>query len=168
MKKIKKILEENKVLFVLGIILIVCLIVVITVSLTYFYGASDNVYGNRLEETKKVPLNDKLLKDIKEELILNESVKEVNTTLKGKIVYINIDFVDAVEMDSAKEIAESTLELFNEDELSVYDVEFTIRSLSTQDFVGYTLMGARNSNGTGTIVWNNYNIENDIEDEEVE
>ena len=46
------------------------------VSLTYFYGSSDSVYGNRLEETKKVPLNDKLFVDIKNELKENELVKK--------------------------------------------------------------------------------------------
>lgn len=167
MNKIKKVWNENRVLLVLGIILIICLIVVSVVSLTYFYGASDSVYGDRLEGTEKVPLNDKLFEDIENELKLNESVKEVSTHLKGKIVYINITFVEATEMDSAKSIAASVIPLFNDDELMVYDIEFTISSISTPDFVGYTLMGARNANGIGEIVWNNYNIETD-EDEEVE
>jgi len=165
MKKIKKVWDENRVLLVLGIILIICLIVVTVVSLTYFYGSSDSVYGNRLDEIEKLPLNDKLFDDIKNELKQNEIVKNVNITTKGKIVYINIDFVDATEMEVAKGITEGTIALFNEDELSVYDIEFTIASLSTPDFVGYTLMGARNANGIGEVVWNNYNI---VEDEEVE
>ena len=166
MNKIKKVWNENRVLLVLGIILIICLVVVSIVSLTYFYGSSDSVYGNRLEESEKTPLNSKLFEDIKSELKQNESVKEVSTTLKGNILYINITFNDATEMDSAKEIATSALTLFNDDELAVYDIEFTISSLSTPDFVGYTLMGARNANGIGEVVWNNYNIESS--DEEVE
>ena len=166
MNKIKKVWEENRVLLVLGIILIICIVVVTVVSLTYFYGSSDSVYGNRLEETKKVPLNDKLFVDIKNELKANELVKNVNTLQKGKIVYINIEFNDATLMDDAKEIAESAIELFNEDELNVYDIEFTISSLSTPEFVGYTLMGARNANGIGEVIWNNYNIEVEEEEEE--
>ena len=166
MKKIQKILNENRVLLVLGIILIICLIIVAVVSLTYFYGSSDTVYGNRLDDIKNMPLNSKLFKDVEEELKQNESVKKVSTTTKGKIVYINIDFVDATEMEDAKVVAESVLALFNDDELAIYDIEFTISSLSTADFVGYTLMGARNANGIGEIVWNNYNLE--VEDEEVE
>lgn len=164
MNKVKKVWEENRVLLVLGIILIICLVVVSVVSLTYFYGSSDSVYGDRLEETEKVPLNNKLFDDIKNELKLNESVKKVSTISKGKIIYINIEFVDATNMDDAKKIASSSLELFNDDELNVYDIEFTISSLSTNEFVGYTLMGARNANGIGEIIWNNYNIE--VEEEE--
>lgn len=166
MNKIKKVWEENRVLLVLAIILIICLIIVSVVALTYFYGTSDSVYGDRLEETEKLPLNDKLFDDIESELKLNENVKKVSTLLKGKIVYINIDFVEATLMDDAKSVASSVIELFNEDELSLYDIEFTISSLSTNDFVGYTLMGARNANGVGEIIWNNYNIEVEEEEEE--
>lgn len=159
MKKIKKVWEENKVLLVLAIILVICLVVFAAVAITYFYGSSDNVYGNRLDITEEVPLNSKLLKDIKSELESNEIVKEAEATLKGKIVYVNILYVDATKMEDAKKIAESVIELFNEDELLVYDVQFTINTLSTSDFVGYTLMGARNASGSGSIIWNNYNIE---------
>jgi len=167
MSKIKRILNENRVLLVLGIILILCLVIVSVVALTYFYGSSDSVYGNRLEDAEKMPLNNKLFEDIESELKENESVKKVSTLLKGKIVYISIEFESETKMDTAKGIASSVLPLFNDDELEIYDVEFTISSLSTKEFVGYTLMGARNSNGLGEIVWNNYNIEIE-EDEEVE
>ena len=61
MKKIKKVWEENRVLMVLAIILVICLIIFAGVAITYFYGSSDNVYGNRLDITKEVPLNSKLL-----------------------------------------------------------------------------------------------------------
>ena len=167
MSKIKRVLNENRVLLVLGIILILCLVIVSVVALTYFYGSSDTVYGNRLEDTEKLPLNEKLFKDIESKLKENDSVKKVNVSLKGKIVYINIEFEIATEMESAKGIAASALTLFNDDELAIYDVSFTISCLSTKEVVGYTLMGARNANGLGEIVWNNYNIEIE-EDEEVE
>lgn len=158
MKKIKRVWKENRVLLVLAIILVICLVIFGVVAITYFYGSSDNVYGNRLDITKEVPLNSKLLDDIKEKLTSNEKVDNVSVSLKGKILYINIRFVDATKMDDAKKISESIIELFNEDELNVYDIQFTIESLSTSDFVGYTLMGARNSSGSGNIIWNNYNI----------
>lgn len=167
MEKIKRVLNENRVLIVLGIILILCLVIVSVVALTYFYGSSDTVYGNRLEDAEKLPLNDKLFKDIESKLKENDSVKKVSINLKGKIVYIDIEFELATEMESAKGIAASVLPLFNDDELAIYDISFTISSLSTKDVLGYTLMGARNANGFGEIVWNNYNISNG-EDEEVE
>jgi len=166
MKRIRKVWEENRVLLVLGIILIICIVVVAIVSLTYFYGSSDSVYGKRLEVTKETPLNKKLFRDIESELEKDELVKEVLITQKGKIVYITINYLEKTEMAKAKEIASSAINLFNDDELAVYDIEFTISSPKKDEFIGYTLMGARNANGIGDIVWNNYNIE--TEDEEVE
>lgn len=160
MKKIKKVWEENRVLMVLAIILVVCLIVFAVVAITYFYGSSDNVYGNRLDITKEVPLSDKLLKDIQNELESKESVNSAEATLKGKIVYVNIDFVDSIKIDDAKKVAEEAIALFNEDELGVYDIQFTISALSTGDRDGFTSMGARNASGSGIVVWTNDNSDN--------
>ena len=157
MKIIKKVWEENRVLMVLAIILVICLIVFITVALTYFYGSSDNVYGNRLDITEKVPLNDKLLKDIKDDLRSKDNIESAEVTKKGKVVYINITFIPAVAMDVAKKVAEESISLFNDDELEVYDIQFTITSASGVEVEGYTLMGARNASGSGIVIWNNYN-----------
>lgn len=156
MKKLKKFWKENRVLMVLAIILVICLIVMLVVAITYFYGSSDNVYGNRLEVTEKVPLNTKLLDDISQAMQLKENVGEVSVTNKGKIVYINIKFSTATEMEKAKKIAEEAVTMFNEDELEVYDIQFTIASGGNESFKAYTLMGARNSSGSGIVIWNNY------------
>lgn len=160
MKKIKKIWQENKVLLVLAIILVVCLAVFCVVAITYFYGSSDNPLGNRADITKEVPLNKKLFENIKTQLEENEKVKSAKVTKSPTtIVYVEIEFVDETKMDNAKKIAESIIELFSEDELAVYDIEFTINTLSTSKVQGYTLKGARNANGSGSVVWGNYNIE---------
>ena len=159
MKKAIKVWEENKVLFVLAIILIICLIIFIIVSLTYFYGSSKSVYGTRLDITKSTPLKDTVLNNIKIDLESNSKVNSVNTIKKGKIVYVNIDYVDDVTMDEAKEIANSVVDNFSEEELNVYDIQIIISSKNTVDeSKSYTLMGSRNANGSGSIVWNNYNI----------
>lgn len=162
MKKAKKIWEENKILFILAIILIVCLVVLVGVSLKYFYGSSNSVYGNRLDVTEKVPMKEETMNKVKSTLEENEKVNSVKVAKKGKIVYISIKYVDDVKMDEGKKIAESSIELFSEEELSVYDIEYTIKSNLTnedKDNKSYTLMGSKNANGSGSISWNNYNIE---------
>ncbi len=158
MNKIKKVWEENKVLMVLAIILAVCLLIVGIVAITYFYGSSDSVYGNRLDTIKDIPLNDKLLNEIKSELEKNEKVTKVENILKGKILYVSINYSDDTTLEDAKKIAETIIPLFNEDELDHYDIEFTIANKE------FTLMGARNKNGSGMVVWNNYNIPEDSDE----
>ena len=155
MGKVRKIWNENKVLLVLAIILVICIAIVIVVSIKYFYGSSNNVYGNRLDITKEVEISDKLLSDIKDTLNSSEGVSNTVVTLKGKIIYVNIEYKSGTGMEKAKEIASKVLPLFNEKELSVYDIEFSITEGDA-----YTLMGARNANGKQEIVWNNYNIDN--------
>ena len=157
MDKIKKFWNENRVLFVLGIILIVCVVVVTIVSLTYFYGSSSNAYGNRLDSIKDAPLSDKLLKSVKTEMNSKTGVKNTNVKVKGKIVYIEVEYNDGITMDDAKKTTKEALKLFSEKELSLYDLQFIIKNND------YTLMGAHNSNGSSTseeddIVWNNYTI----------
>lgn len=159
----KKIWQENKVLFVLGIMIIICLIIFSAVAIYYFYGGSDSPYGNRLDVTENNPLSEKLLKDIKEELEKNEIVKSATIDFQNLIVYVSIEFNDGTKMEDAKMIAVSSLELFNKDELSIYDIDYTITSLSTSEVVGYTLKGARNANGSGSLVWGNYNIKESSE-----
>lgn len=157
MEKIKKFWNENRVLFVLGVILIICVVIVSIVSLTYFYGSSSNAYGNRLDSIKDTPLSDKFLKNIKSEMNSKQGVKNTSVKVKGKIVYIDLEYNDGIQMDDAKKTTTEALKLFSEKELSLYDLQFTIKNNN------YTLMGAHNSNGSSTseennIVWNNYTI----------
>ncbi len=152
MNKIKKVWMENKILLVLAIILLICLAVFIGVSITYFYGSNGDKYGPRLDASKELPLKDELFNDIKTELEKNESVSNVSTNLKGNIVYINITFGEGTDLEAAKKAVDVVPTLFNEDELAVYDLQFSIKSEGENGFI---LMGARNSNGSGLIVWNN-------------
>ena len=152
MNKIKKVWMENKILLVLAIILLICL----GVSVTYFYGSNSDKYGSRLDASKELPLKNELFDDIKTELEKSESVSKVDTNLKGNIVYVNITFNEGTDVEAAKKVADVVPTLFNDDELAVYDLQFTIKSEGEN---GFTLMGARNSNGSGLIVWNNNKVQ---------
>ena len=160
MSKLKKVWNENKILFVLGAIILVCLIIVIVVSLTFFYGSSESPYGHRLDITEKVPLKDDLLKDLKNTLEGTEKVSKASVTLQGKVVYFIITYEVDTDMEKAKEIANSTLEKFSDEELGVYDLQYTISDTK------YTLMGAHNSNSEESITWSNYNIKEEESKEE--
>ena len=155
MNKIKKVWVENRVLLVLGVILLICLIVIGIVALKSFYNGSDNVYGNRLDITETIPLPDSTLSSVKSSLNDNEKVSKIDIIKKGKIVYITVTFVDDTKLDDAKLVAESAVELFSEEVLSAYDLEFIIKSGGTDAF---TLTGARNSNGSETVVWSNNTV----------
>ncbi len=155
MKKIKKIWQENSVLFVLFFILIACLIAISIVVFTYFVGDSSSKYGDRLENIEDYPFNDDDQKDIIAKIEENEIVLESTIRVSGKVIYVNILFAPATTLVEAQSIALASLDYFTEETLSFYDLEFMISANDAEDAEGFKIIGARNVSGTGGIVWNN-------------
>lgn len=155
MKKISKIWNENKILIVLAIILIVCILVIGIVSVVYFYGSSGSVYGNRLDVTKEVPIEKNDLQNFESKFTENEAITSANAVKKGKIIYLNIKFIDGTSLDSAKSIVNEIVNKFDEKILATYDFQLTISSSLTDAVEGFNLIGARNANGSQSVVWSN-------------
>ena len=154
LNKLKEIWGKNKVLIVLGIILIICFIAIIIVTVSYFFGGSESVYGDRLDEISEHPISDSFILEYQTSLEEDEMIEEVSFSTKGRIIYVSIQFVGDTSMVEAQSKTAASLELFSEDILSYYDINFTITSDATENSDGFTLMGARNVAGSG-LVWNN-------------
>ena len=76
--------------------------------------------------------------------------------------YIRIAFEAGADLDTSKSIAVKSLEQFSEEEKKFYDVHFTLVSEKTDTNEGFTIMGAKNVNGTN-LIWNNNNTVSDGE-----
>lgn len=155
MKKLKKIWQENSVLFVLLFILIACLVAISIVVVTYFIGDSGSKYGDRLEGIEDYPFEEDTQQEIISQIEENELVEEVTMRVSGKIIYIVITFVPGTTLVEGQSIALASLDYFNEETLSFYDLEYMIQADDTEDTEGFKIIGARNVSGTGGIVWNN-------------
>lgn len=155
MKKLKKIWQENSVLFVLLLILIACLVAMGVVVVTYFVGDSSSKYGDRLEKVDQHPFEQNTQMEIINKIKEDESVSEANIRVSGKIIYVTIDFVAKTPLVEAQSKALSSVEYFSEDILGFYDIEYMISAAETEDAEGFHIMGSHNVNGTGGIVWNN-------------
>ena len=162
MKKIKDIWRNNRVLFVLFIILIICFVAIVTVALTYFVGSEKSPYGNRLDNKVEVPKD--FEKNIINTLKEDEFIKEANVRLAIRTIYVTIDFENGISLEDAQDKALASLDLISEELLDYYDFNYILSQAKSEDNAGFTIMGARNSNGTG-FVWNNNNIP---EEDEVE
>lgn len=156
----KKLWKENRVLLMLFVILIICFIAIISVALTFFYNKNVTEYGNRLDHIKEHEVSKDFLDKYENELLDNESISKVNVHVKGRIIYVNIDFKDDIELDAAKELVTKSLESFEEKVISYYDIEFIL------DSSNFTIIGAKN-NINDYIAWNN-NTEIPEEEEENE
>lgn len=154
MKKLKELWGNNKVLIVLGIILIICLIAIIIVTFSFFLGGNKGVYGNRLNGIDKHPVTETLKSEYKSSLESEKSVTKVSMDTKGKIIYIIINFASDTSLEDAKNLAASSLEKLNEDILSFYDINFTLKCEKSENSEGFTILGAKNVAGSG-LVWNN-------------
>ena len=173
MNKIKKVWAENKVLFFLGIILVICLIIIGVIAFKSFYSSCNDNYCNRKVEDLRSELPNAIMAKLQE----NPNIVKSNVLVKNTIVYISATFKDDVALDDAKSAMNVVLPLFTEQELLTYYLDFTIKTENqlgkTEEELknlksGFTLLGARNTNGSGEIVWSNYNIQNEEDNGEVE
>ena len=156
----KKLWKNNRVVFVLVIILIICFISIIGVTLTFFYSKDTSTYGNRLDNIEKYPVSNEFKASYKDKMLENENIKSINFDIKGRIIYITINFDENIDLEKAKSIISSSLSEFNEEILSYYDIQFILQSDN------FTIMASKNV-ASEIISWNNNApIEEEEENEE--
>jgi len=155
MKKIKKFYKEHRVFTILMAIVIVCLILIITVLVQIFYfGNGNDKYGDRLEGIDNVKISESKESDFENNVKADGKVKNCDLVVTGRIIYITMQFDEAVDLETAKSIALKSLESFSEDELAFYDFNFTLKKNTSDKVEGFIISGARTKNGSG-LVWNN-------------
>lgn len=154
MNKIKKFWNENRVLFVLFLIVLVCILLILGVLLKYFFGSSSSSYGKRLEGIKEVEVTDEIKNNFLSSMQNDELIENVAIKNRGKIIYISISFKDGVSLVEAQSKALASLMAFEQKYLDFYDFNYTLKGNATENSEGFLIMGAKNVNGSG-LVWNN-------------
>ena len=154
MSKIKNVWKKNKILIVLLSILLICFIAIVVVCLTFFLGGNKSVYGERLKDIDKYPITENFKKDYSTTVKEEKGVNEVKIDVKGKIIYVTINFAEDTTLDEAESIAGKSVDEFDEKTLGYYDIQFTLLCEESDNSEGFTMMGAHNATGSG-IVWNN-------------
>ncbi len=156
MKNIKNKLKNNKILILLGSILIICFILIVIALFKYFYGANNNTkYGDRLDDISKHKLDSNLVSEIKSIYTSNE-VDDVTLKTSGKIIYLTIDLSEVILKENAKTLALKALEKFPDDAKNYYDIQFIVKcskeeSSSTENKL-YPIWGYKNSKSS-IVVW---------------
>lgn len=150
-------LNQNKVILVLLGILLVCFIVLGIVFYKFFYaGSSSSKYGDRLQDIEKYKLSETLSDDVNSLYSENDNVDNVKIDVKGKIVYIMINYKNNTSTSEAKDLATKALEAIGEDNLSYYDIQFILSVVkddeSEEDNTNFPIFGAKSAN-SNKIVW---------------
>lgn len=86
--------------------------------------------------------------EIEKRIQSNSYVNSADVKVIGKIIYINITFIDNTTESKAKEIAKSSLDYFDSSFIEKYDFEFIIKT--NDDTVN--IIGHKN-NTSSNIVW---------------
>lgn len=149
----KKVIKENKVLFVLALIVIISLILIGVGLVKYFYSSSGDKYGDRLNGIEEHKLSNTLADDIK--ALYESGVESVSVDTKGKIIYVIMDVSDDVSKVDAQSYAIKALDVFSDDDKSFYDIQFMITCKNaSEETTTYPMEGYKNSNNT-QVVWTN-------------
>lgn len=145
------------------LIIIACATISVGLLLKYFYfGNGGSKYGDRLDGIEAAIISDNKKSEVANSIKEGKNVKDATVTITGKIIYIRIAFEAGADLDTSKSIAVKSLEQFSEEEKKFYDVHFTLVSEKTDTNEGFTIMGAKNVNGTN-LIWNNNNTVSDGE-----
>lgn len=133
MKKFLNFLKKHIFLTIVGLFVLIGMIVIFVVMFNFFI-TGNNKYGDRLSGIEKVEITTKDLKEINSKINELESVESATARLQGKIIYITIEYKDGVSIDTAKSVANSTLEFFDDDELDFYDIGYFLTSKGESGF----------------------------------
>lgn len=99
------------------------------------------VYGERLNGLDEHEIDGSVFDNIKSKLKENERILEVTNKLHGKIINLLITVSDDMSVSDAKNIATSTISMFENDELSFYSLQVYLikdnKDLNNFPIIGY-------------------------------
>lgn len=152
--KIKSKIKSNKIMLILLSIIVIGVILIFYGLIRYFYlGNGNNKYGNRTNDIEKYEISKKDKEKVVDLYDDISSVGKVEIDIKGKIIYITIDFVENIKLDDAKGLAVKSLEGFSDKVKSYYDMQFILTGNSLEEEGNlFPIMGSKNKNNS-QIIW---------------
>lgn len=156
----KQFYKENRVFSILMLIVLGCIVLTIIMILWYLASStSKSVYGNRLDGIGDVKIDSSMNKDLVSKVKEMDKISDAKVNVHGKIVYFDIVLTDDASVGDAKNTAIKCLELFEEDYLNFYDIQFLMTNdkyqnnseQSTEDNI-FPILGYRKAGAT-TITW---------------
>lgn len=134
----KKFIKKHLSLIVAIAIFVLVFIAFLILKSVLFPSEAKAIYGNRLEGIEKVKISDETKKKVEDKL--SEQTSKVNVRVAGKLIYIDMTVTGEVDVNAAKNLANSALEEFTDKEKEFYDIQAIIESdTDTEHFpiIGY-------------------------------
>lgn len=119
------VIRRHKWLAIIGSLTLILILVMFAIFAKMIFSNGDSEYGERLNGLVKV--DKKITKEIISETKGLENVEDIEIRTQGKIIYTTIEFKAGTKLETAKEIAQKTLEKYNEDITSYYDFGYFLK-----------------------------------------
>ena len=127
MNSIFKLMKRNKLTTIIIVIYIVFIFILGIVMNRFFAKNGQPIYGDRLKEVEKFPINeDNKRKEIEKDLLASGKISSVEFQVRGRTLNFVIKVKNDVNKDDAKKIAESVTKYFKAEELNVYSIEVLV------------------------------------------
>ncbi len=112
--------------------------------------ASKDVYGNRLVDIEKYPIDEERIQTMNTEFLTLDGIQSVNHNIKGRRINITLKLDASVSKDVAIQYANKTLEYFTDEIKSYYDIQIFL--MTEEDSEIYPMIGYKHKTSS-TYIW---------------
>ena len=124
MDSVIKLIKKNKLTTIVIIVYIVLVLILGIIMNRFFAKNGKPIYGDRLKEVEKYPINEQSKRqEIEKDLLSNTKISSVEFQVRGRTLNFVIKVKNEVLRDDAKKIA---------DELKVYSIEVLVMKSDTK------------------------------------
>lgn len=120
-------LKNKKNIIIIGVSLVIIIFLFLVVRVIFFDGDS-NKYGDRCSDRNEYAISNDTIKDVEKKFKEIEEVDKVKVYTKLCTVKIIVTLKKDVDLDTIKNYAKASLELFSEEELGYYDFSLFVSS----------------------------------------
>ena len=142
------VIKRHKGLAIVGGLTLILLLVLMIIFSRMIFSTGKGEYGDRLNGITEVKSS--VLTDAKKSIEDNENVEKASVRIQGKIIYTTIYVKEGTSKDKAKEIANKSLEKYDEKIAQDYDFEFLIHEnrevKKDEEDESYTIAGTKHPN----------------------
>jgi hypothetical protein len=146
-----KVIKNNLGIFI-ALVIILLFIIGSLIIIKSFY-PSGNEYGDRLKGIEKVSFSKKEITELEDKISDLDRIKKVTVDIKGRLINILITVEEETNLDDIKDYSKEKLELFDEDELKYYDIQFLVKN-EKDDVEHYPAIGYKHKSNDD-ISWSN-------------
>ena len=134
-------------------VVIALLLVILAIIKIVFSNTQTGKYGHRLDDIKKIKVEEKDENKISKKLKEDDKVVSVEIDVEGKIINILMVVKDDCSKDDARSIASKSLEAISDKIKEKYDVQiFVNKKNKSDDDKDFPMIGYRNSKNN-SFVW---------------